>query len=155
MPKVPATKARMIQLPAPDLCRNWRGRSIKLLIPGGWLMNVPEFSETEPAPFLAAYVRHFTSKEGLSHAAAIAAATKALHEVAQYGFVHSLLCSVFYFSKVYCKLHPERMQPVPKKRSTFQPVGFEPAVAQKLHIPGQYTGQRGPKTQRMLMGEAT
>ena len=143
----------MIQLPAPDICRNWRGRGIKLFIPGGWLMNVPEFTEAEPAPFLSAYIRHFTSTQSLSHAAAIKAANDALSEVAQYGFIHSLLCSVFYFGRLYCRWHPESLTPVAGKVNTFTPAGFEPAVAQKLHIPGQYTGRRGLKTQRLLQGE--
>lgn len=141
----------MQQYPAPPILRRWHQHPTKifLLIPGGWLMNLPSF--TIDQSFDAAYIAHHR-KKGLSFERARQAVDKMVQETAAAGFRASLLASITYFAKLYAEMYPERLQPalLPGKRKIYTPAGYDPGRIQKIHVPGTRPGKEVKRAKEMM-----
>jgi hypothetical protein len=137
----------MTSQPADDILRHWKDKGIYLLIPGGWRLELPEVTMDEE--YRQRCIRHFIKKGALRAEAQADALIQATGVV---GPKASLLSSIFYFGKMYCKMYPERMTLAPRQKKTFIPLGFRPEDIQKLHVPVRYPGQYGvQQIQKTLM----
>lgn len=142
----------MLQIEAPEIHRHWSERGIYLLIPGGWLMNVPEF--TIEADFEEAYVEWFL-RDGCSFA-------KAQEQMRQIVRKHNTACHrasllqfITYYAKQYAILYPERMKPAPGRPKTFVLHGYDPAEMQRAHVPGyRVPYKEQPVAKRLLLAMA-
>lgn len=143
----------MIRLPAPDILRHWRSRVCHLSIPGGWQMRIPAVQAE--GPFADAYLQYFL-RQGLSFDRAQEQAAACIQDIFTAGFRASLLSSTFYWAKKYAELFPHTLQPA-GSTDTFIVAGFQPALMQKHHVPGEYPGRDGlaqARTTLITMEEA-
>lgn len=141
----------MIISVAPDLTRNWPQKRIKLMVPGGWRLELPEIQVDDD--YKRKSVLYYVRKEGSIRGSA--SAQDMVQTTGVVGFRESLFASIFYYAKLYCRLYPERLVPVRFHKNTFQLLGYDPEVIQRLHVPDRYPGREGiqaVKTALMEMG---
>lgn len=139
----------MIKLPAPQMLRNWLIKDCTLYLPGGWIMNVPEFRIDDD--FEELYIQGYR-KLGFSFEKARSRVDRAVQSLAVYGFRSSLFNFTFHYMKQYCTMYPERMQPAPLRRKRcFVAAGFKPELIQLAHIPKRHPGKADAVVKRMLL----